>query len=167
MKKILGFVAIALLAFGAVGCRTAGPGDGPIELTPEDWDNPLAKRFDIEGGELIKDAIFEPVLFAYDSYQIADSEAMKIEDVASFMKSDKSSLLLTEGHCDERGSGEYNLSLGEYRALSIRAYLISLGIDSARVQTRSYGEEMPADPGHNESAWRLNRRVEFLLYRKK
>jgi peptidoglycan-associated lipoprotein len=73
--------------------------------------------------------------------------------------------LIAEGHCDERGSREYNLSLGEHRALAVRAYLVGLGVDGARIQTRSYGEEQPLDPGHDESAWRLNRRVEFALFR--
>jgi peptidoglycan-associated lipoprotein len=73
--------------------------------------------------------------------------------------------LVTEGHCDERGSNEYNMSLGEHRADAVRAALLTRNIDGARVTTKSYGEEMPLDPGHGEDAWRVNRRVEFAFYR--
>ena len=98
------------------------------------------------------------VLFAYDSYQ-------KVEAVAKYMKSNADVKLVCEGNCDERGSNEYNMSLGEHRALAVRAYLVGLGIDGARIQTRSFGEEKPLNPGHNEAAWHENRRVEFALFR--
>lgn len=105
------------------------------------------------------------VLFAYDSYQIAESEVPKVEAVAKYMKSNSDVKLVAEGHCDERGSNEYNMSLGEHRALAVRAYLVGLGIDGARIQTRSFGEEKPLNPGHGEAAWRENRRVEFAMFR--
>jgi peptidoglycan-associated lipoprotein len=105
------------------------------------------------------------VLFAYDSYQIAPSEVAKVEKVAEFMRRATDVKLVAEGHCDERGSNEYNMSLGEHRALAVRAHLISLGIDGSRIQTRSFGEEKPLNSGHGESAWRENRRVEFALFR--
>ena len=70
-----------------------------------------------------------------------------------------------DGNCDERGSNEYNLSLGEQRAQSVRTYLIATGIDAARIQTRSFGKEKPLDPGHNEAAWAKNRRGEFVIYK--
>ena len=73
-------------------------------------------------------------------------------------------VLVVEGHCDERGSNEYNLSLGENRAQAIRATLVSKGIAADRIQTRSYGEEKPAAIGSGESVWSLNRRGEFSLY---
>jgi len=107
----------------------------------------------------------ENVLFSYDSYQIAESEIAKVEKVAEFLKSNADIRLVTEGHCDERGSNEYNMSLGEHRALAVRAYLVGLGVDSSRIQTRSFGEEKPLESGHNEAAWRANRRVEFALFR--
>jgi peptidoglycan-associated lipoprotein len=74
-------------------------------------------------------------------------------------------VVLIDGHCDERGSNEYNLSLGEQRAQTIRGYIVSLGIDGGRVQTRSFGEEKPASPGRSEEAYRLNRRGEFGIYK--
>jgi peptidoglycan-associated lipoprotein len=105
------------------------------------------------------------VLFAYDSYQIAETEVSKVEAVAKYMKSNADVKLVAEGHCDERGSNEYNMSLGEHRALAVRAYLVGLGVDGARIQTRSFGEEKPLNPGHGEAAWHENRRVEFSLFR--
>ena len=116
-------------------------------------------------GELITGVRFSNVAFGYDSYRIADSEISKIEEVGDYMRREQGIRLVNEGHCDERGSREYNISLGEHRALAVRAYLIGLGIDGSRVQTRSFGEESPLDGGHSESAWRVNRRVEFALYR--
>jgi len=123
----------------------------------------MAPRWDEEGERV--DVSFESVRFAYDSFQLADSEVRKIEAVADYMGRTMDVRLVSEGHCDERGSREYNMSLGEHRALAVRAYLVGLGIEGSRIQTRSYGEEQPVDPGHNESAWQLNRRVEFIFYR--
>ncbi|MBN1670120.1 MAG: peptidoglycan-associated lipoprotein Pal [Kiritimatiellae bacterium] len=107
---------------------------------------------------------FENVYFDFDKAQIKPEESGKVEAVARYLKSHPALGLIVEGHCDERGSNEYNMALGERRALAVRAYLIGLGIDGARVQTKSYGEESPVDPGHNEEAWRVNRRAEFVLH---
>ncbi len=106
---------------------------------------------------------FTAVYFDYDSAVIKDSERSKIETVADYLKKNPATRLIVEGHCDERGSNEYNLALGERRALAVRAYLVGLGISGDRIQTKSYGEERPVAPGHDESAWRLNRRGEFVL----
>jgi peptidoglycan-associated lipoprotein len=105
---------------------------------------------------------FSAVYFDYDSAQINESERSKIESVASSMKGG-SGQVIVEGNCDERGSTEYNLALGERRALAVRAYLVGLGVDGARIQTKSYGEEKPAVQGHDESAWSKNRRAEFVV----
>ena len=158
-------VTILLCVFGllATGCRTARGRRGGDDIEPEEVPFVLGERF--EDGTRITDVEFENVHFAFDSFQIAGSEVHRIERVGEYLRSNSGVKLITEGHCDERGSREYNMSLGEHRALAVRAYLIGLGIDGSRIQTRSYGEERPLDPGHNESAWRLNRRVEFALYR--
>jgi peptidoglycan-associated lipoprotein len=106
---------------------------------------------------------FAPVYFDYDSAQIKETERSKIEAVANELKTSSAVGLIVEGNCDERGSNEYNLSLGERRAMAIRAYLIGLGIDGARIQTKSYGEERPACTEHGEDCWAKNRRGEFVL----
>ncbi len=106
---------------------------------------------------------FEPVRFDYDSPALNPSEQGKIDAVVSYLQANATHGVIVEGHCDERGSNEYNLALGERRALAVRAAMISAGIDGARVQTRSYGEERPVAFGHDESSWSLNRRAEFVF----
>ena len=109
-------------------------------------------------------SLFAPVYFAYDSSQVNPEEAGKCEQVASYLKKGRGQGVIVEGHTDERGSREYNLALGERRALAVRDYLISLGVDSSKIQTKSYGEEMPDNMGHDENAWRMNRRAVFAIY---
>lgn len=106
----------------------------------------------------------EPVRFGYDSARIDPDEGGKIVAAAEYLKRNARVSVVVEGHCDERGSREYNLSLGERRALAARAYLLELGIESGRIHTRSLGEEKPADPGHSEGARARNRRAEFIPY---
>ena len=106
---------------------------------------------------------FTPVYFDYDSSQIKDSERSKLDAVAGQLQGTSSIGLIVEGHADERGSNEYNLALGERRALAVRAYLVGLGIDGNRIQTKSLGEEQPVAMGHEEDSWTQNRRGEFVL----
>ena len=106
---------------------------------------------------------FEPVYFAYDSSQVAPEELAKLELAAEALNQNANARMIIEGHSDERGSREYNLALGERRALAVRAYLTNLGVDGERVQTRSMGEESPASFGHDEGSWSQNRRAEFLI----
>jgi len=105
----------------------------------------------------------ETVYFDYDSSAIKSSEQSKLTTVASALKADAAAKLLVEGNCDERGTEEYNRSLGERRALAAREALANAGVDSSRVATRSYGEDRPADPGHTQASWSKNRRDEFVL----
>ena len=106
---------------------------------------------------------FEAVYFDYDSPQFSPSEQTKIDMVVTYLQVNPTHGVIVEGHCDERGSTEYNVALGERRALAVRAALISAGIDGLRVRTRGYGEERPAAFGQDESSWRLNRRAEFIF----
>lgn len=107
---------------------------------------------------------FSPIYFDYDSSQINAGQRSSLEEIADFLQANPSTGLIVEGHCDERGSNEYNLALGERRALAVRAYLIGLGVGADRIQTKSYGEERPASLGHDESSWSQNRRAEFSLF---
>ncbi|MCM8816410.1 MAG: peptidoglycan-associated lipoprotein Pal [Candidatus Omnitrophica bacterium] len=107
--------------------------------------------------------IFQPIYFDFDKYNIKTSEHAKLRAIADYLKKNPDISILIEGHCDERGTDEYNLVLGEKRALSTRNFLIGLGISPKRLYTISYGESMPADPGHNEEAWAKNRRCEFKI----
>jgi peptidoglycan-associated lipoprotein len=105
----------------------------------------------------------DTIYFDYDSSSIKSSEQSKLTAVASALQSDASAKLLVEGYCDERGTEEYNRSLGERRALAAREALANAGISADRVATRSYGEDRAADPGHTPAAWSKNRRDEFVL----
>ena len=110
------------------------------------------------------DVSFAPVYFGFDSTVVAQEELGKIDAVSDHLKGNETRVVVVEGNCDERGSNEYNLSLGENRSIIIRNYLIQNGIDVSRIQTRSFGEEKPANPGHDEGAWAQNRRGEFGIY---
>lgn len=113
------------------------------------------------------DVDFLPVYFAFDASNLKDSELAKIEAVAQHLQANPTRVVMVEGNCDERGSNEYNLTLGELRAGSVRDYLLRLGIAAERVQTKSYGEEKPAVAGSGESVWSKNRRGEFAIYQHK
>ncbi len=112
------------------------------------------------------DVDFAPVYFGFDSTVVPQGELGKIDAVVQHLNSKSDRVVVVEGNCDERGSNEYNMSLGENRAIIIRNYLVQNGISADRIQTRSYGEEKPAATGNDESAWALNRRGEFAIYQK-
>ena len=112
------------------------------------------------------DVNFAPVYFGFDSSVVPPGELGKVDAVARHLVDKPERVVVVEGNCDERGSNEYNMSLGENRAGIIRNYLVQSGIDASRIQTRSFGEEKPAAEGHDESAWALNRRGEFAIYQK-
>lgn len=103
----------------------------------------------------------EKVYFAYDSYQLSGEAMSSLQKNAELMQADPAFMVTIEGHCDERGSDEYNLSLGELRGNAVKGYLASLGIAEDRMKVVSYGEERPAVNGSHEAAWAKNRRVEF------
>ena len=103
------------------------------------------------------------IYFDFDRSDVKSAERVKVEEVGLYLQRESRNGILVDGHCDERGTEEYNRALGERRALSVREYLVSLGIDANRVYTRSFGEDMPAVPGQNEAAYAKNRRGEFIL----
>jgi peptidoglycan-associated lipoprotein len=107
---------------------------------------------------------FQPIYFDFDSQAIRSSEAGKIQQVADFMKNGGGEIIIA-GFTDERGTAEYNRGLGDRRAGAVRERLISEGVDGGRIQTVSFGSEMPADSGHDESAWAKNRRAEVGVVR--
>lgn len=113
------------------------------------------------------DVAFAPVYFGFDSTVVPQGELGKIDDVAHHLTDKTDRVVVIEGNCDERGSNEYNLSLGENRAIILRNYLVQNGISPDRIQTRSYGEEKPAVEGHDERAWAKNRRGEFVIFKTK
>ena len=135
------------------GLDSSGPEEtlNPNGLPNIDQDSILWDRF--QG--------LQPVHFDYDSYGLrSDARAVLKENAAKILQV-PGVMVQIEGHCDERGTQEYNFVLGEKRALATREYLINLGVSGDRLVTISYGEEDPVDPGHTESAWAKNRRCEF------
>jgi peptidoglycan-associated lipoprotein len=110
-----------------------------------------------------KDSPMKPVFFAYDSDTLDELARKVIEDNAAILKKYNTWVISIEGHCDERGTAEYNLALGDRRAQAVKNYLVSLGIAAERINTVSFGSEFPFDPGHDEQAWKQNRRAHFML----
>ncbi len=123
---------------------------------------PLPDR--VEGanffGGTVSRGQFEPVYFGYDSFTVSDAELAKLDAVAAAVKGSKNDIIIA-GFTDDRGTEEYNRGLGERRAQAVRESLIGLGVPAGRLQTVSFGEEMPADTGSGESAYAKNRRAEF------
>jgi peptidoglycan-associated lipoprotein len=113
--------------------------------------------------DLNRDSPFQPVLFALDSSELDDAGRRVAQSNSELMKKYPTWIITVEGHSDERGTAEYNLALGERRAVAVKTYLVSLGISPDRIRTVSYGKEFPFDPGHNEEAWSKNRRGHFVI----
>ncbi len=110
-------------------------------------------------------AALQTVYFEFDKYSLTGATRSTLKANAEWLRNNPEVLVRIEGHCDERGTLEYNQVLGENRVISAKKYLVSLGIDPNRLYTISYGESMPANPGHNEEAWAKNRRAEFKIGR--
>jgi peptidoglycan-associated lipoprotein len=117
-------------------------------------------------GEVFESKLLKDIHFGYDKYEIRGEDEEILKENAAFLKKNPKMKIQIEGHCDERGTAEYNLALGERRANHTKKYLVSLGITSDRISTISYGEERPLDPGHNDGAWGKNRRAHIVVLSK-
>jgi peptidoglycan-associated lipoprotein len=113
--------------------------------------------------DLNRSSPLRPLFFAYDSSEVSPEGRGVLDANAAVLRQNPSWTVTIEGHCDERGTAEYNLALGERRAVAARAYFISLGIPADRLRTVSYGKEFPFDPGQTEDAWARNRRAHFVI----
>ncbi len=186
MKKVSTIINVCVLmaiVIGVSGCRTPRIGDGMRTGVPrardgaggvggnltfpgsEDWMGLDESLTGVGGGEPLErrwEGV--AVYFAYDRATIGASERPKIDSVADYLRQRPAYYVVVEGHCDDRGSDEYNRALGERRALAVRDYLVSLGIAENRIKTLSYGEDRPAvTDATTESQHALNRRAEFLF----
>lgn len=112
--------------------------------------------------EVAKLQLFDLIHFGYDKYDLTTESRSILAKVADFLKNNPKYILRIEGHCDERGTAEYNMALGQRRADEAKKYLVKLGIDDGRISTLSYGEELPLDPAQTEEAWSKNRRDNFV-----
>lgn len=113
--------------------------------------------------EINRESPLQPVFYGLDSSEVGGDSVGVLQKNAEILRQYPNWVVTIEGHCDERGTAEYNLSLGERRAQAARAYLISLGIPADRLRTVSYGKEFPFDPASTEEAWAKNRRAHFVV----
>lgn len=167
MTHLLRFLGVLCLVLLLPACANRNKAD---QYAGIDGDyvlgTPLPDRVDGANffGSNVNRSQFEPIYFAFDSYDVSGGEMGKVQALASAMRGFKNDIIIA-GFTDERGTDEYNRGLGERRAQAVRSELINLGIDGGRIQTVSFGKEMPADPGSNEAAWAKNRRAEIGVIR--
>jgi peptidoglycan-associated lipoprotein len=147
------------------GVTTPGEKPQPVEESTPVATEPIAE--DAIGAksldDLNRDSPLKPAFFGLDSAELDASGQTVVQNNAELLKKYSSWAITIEGHCDERGTAEYNLALGERRAVAVRTYLVSLGISPDRLRIVSYGKEFPFDPAHSESAWSKNRRAHFVI----
>jgi len=170
LNKILGAAAVALSAvFLLTGCPSQPideqePASKVEEPAGVDTSG-LAGRSGYTAADLNDPSspLYQRVIyFEYDNSDIQPQFIDILRAHASYLSSNSGAQVMLEGHTDERGTREYNLALGDFRADTVRRYLVAEGVPDGQIRTMSYGEERPADPGHSESAWALNRRVELV-----
>jgi len=136
----------------------------PVIVEPQLTEEEIFMKKTLE--EVNADMPLNMIHFDFDKYFIREDAMSVLEANASWLRKYTTVKILLEGHCDERGTEEYNLALGEKRSKSTMDYLISLGIPAERIKIVSYGKSQPIDPGHNEIAWQKNRRAQFIIIAK-
>ena len=167
------FCIIVLIILFAAGCSkktTKVPEQPPVETEqpkPVPEEKVPEKKIEPKKEAEPKVALaFQTVYFDFDKYNISSNQRDVLASNARVLEAYPDVKVLIIGNCDERGTIEYNLALGDKRANTVKEYLQNYGINSNRLSTLSYGEEQPADPGHNEVAWAKNRRAEFKIVQK-
>jgi peptidoglycan-associated lipoprotein len=167
MKRLLllSLIAVTLLLFYGCGTKPKPVEEvPPVEETkPQIPAEPKVETPPEPEIKKITESDFMIVYFDFDKYNLVDSAKRALDQNAQILKENSSIIVQIEGHCDERGTIEYNLSLGEKRATSAKKYLKDLGIDDNRLQTISYGKERPVVFGQDEISWAKNRRDEFKI----
>ena len=137
------------------------PGDEPAPVPPVPVTDDAIGSKTID--DINRESPLQPVFFGLDQSEVDQAGQQLLQRNADVLKKYDTWQITIEGHCDERGTAEYNLALGERRAVAARNYLVSLGVSADRIKTVSYGKEFPFDPGHTESAWAKNRRAHFVV----
>jgi len=153
-------LAVATLAFGCAssgGDEEAATPAGGSEFVDNSAGDTSGMSSEGQRG------LLENVLFDYDSSAIRSDQRVVLQGNASKIGQNSWKMIVVEGHCDERGSEEYNLALGERRAAAVKQYLVDSGVSGAKLDTVSFGEAKAAVQGHDESAWKWNRRAEFVV----
>ncbi len=149
------------IAPGVKVVEPISPEEVEVAAVPHEQIDVNAKPLVVDKEEIKKD--FKDIHFDYDRYDIKDSDKATLARLANWMINNPYARMTVEGHCDERGTDEYNLALGERRARAAKNYLLASGVDKDRISTVTYGEERPLDTGHNEEAWAKNRRGHFVV----
>ncbi|MBU2591489.1 MAG: peptidoglycan-associated lipoprotein Pal [Nitrospinae bacterium] len=153
LTGLVGVLAVLLLVQGCAKKTTSKTGEGVSTAVPQ------AGR----GMKVREEAGLKDIGFDFDQSAIRPDAKNILKQNAEWMVKNPGANVLVEGHCDDRGTTEYNLALGERRALSVKAYLVTLGIKADRIYTISYGEELPLDAAHSEEAWAKNRRAHTVV----
>ena len=133
--------------------------DPPVVTPPVPNDSIGSRSLD----DINRNSPLQPVFFPLDSFELDQAARTVLQASAEVLKQQPSWQITVEGHCDERGTAEYNLSLGERRSIAAKSYLVTRGIAADRLRTVSYGKEFPFDPGHDEAAWSKNRRAHSVV----
>lgn len=176
MKSIKLFILFIAAIFFAMGCETSSQDASTEEQAAQETQSGDAKAADASKGgadQAVVDAPKEEstrnisqlqkIYFDFDKSEIKDTFKEALKTNADWIKANPDVKVVIEGHCDERGTNEYNLALGERRSKTVLDFLIALGVKPEQMSTVSYGEERPAAQGHNEAAWSQNRRAEFSM----
>lgn len=162
MRKILLMCAALFLVFGCAKKQMIKPVvETPQEAVEETKDEASVRFSDWTEIEQV-----EPIRFEYDRFELTAEGRKTLQKNAEYLKGSPDMKVLVEGHCDERGTIEYNLALGQKRAAAVRSYYGKLGVALSSIGTISFGSEKPMDMGHNEAAWALNRRAETKIRNK-
>lgn len=159
-KSVVGVFSVAL-AVASVSCSKNEQKPDEV-VTPEAVDSPGAPE-DVGNLSGAQDLASQAVYFAFDDYTINAAAEATLGTLGDKLKGSAATQVQVQGHCDERGSIEYNLALGKLRAEAVKKYLVSVGVSAAQLSTVSYGEVKPAVEGHDESAWSQNRRADFVV----
>ncbi len=168
---IVSFIALAVMIAALAGCgskkkETPPPQPAPRQERQQPAPTPRVQeppRRTQERDTVPANLRLETVYFDFDKSNIRSDQRSAMNRNAELLDKYETVRIQIEGHCDERGTNEYNLALGERRAETAKQYLVDYGISSSRITTISYGEERPVDPRHNETAWAKNRRCEFVI----
>ncbi len=170
MRRILvmGVLAITMLATGCAKKAAQTPPTPPQppptrETPPTPPSTDTTTPVPTPGTKILGSGDFAPVYFDYDAYSLREDSRGVLDANAKLLRDNAGTKITIEGHCDERGTSEYNQALGERRAQAARDYLVNAGIDTGRLQIVSYGKERPFNAGHDEAAWAENRRAHFVV----
>jgi peptidoglycan-associated lipoprotein len=172
-------VVLALVLIPS-GCKKKAPTSEPSSATDDQVTEQPGNRESLDTGDITglgsdslndgdlgalgrNEADLQDVYFAFDRYDLTITAQTLLSENADWLRANPGVQIIVEGHCDERGSNEYNLALGERRAEAVKRYLVSLGINESLMRAISYGEEVPLDPASNEAAWSKNRRGHLLV----